>query len=221
MKNTLAENMLRFGSKNLSEENRKNLKQLTEGDAVITPHFKHNNGVIYRTPFKDTAQYKMFTTPPKLGALIGQQIDPNISTLENNYYLYAGAILQKVALAGKYNPADYKTPQIFRDYMFNTNDEAVNQPDWYDRILCNTGGHGNSVQMDLTWNKLGDDIDEAAATQSTGAPVPGQSPNPKFFAGWSMMLSTLNSVIPTRFNAVNSDPGIFWKNPSNKIELHS
>jgi hypothetical protein len=31
MKNTLAENMLRFGSKNLTQENRKNLRRLTEG----------------------------------------------------------------------------------------------------------------------------------------------------------------------------------------------
>ena len=52
MKNILAENMLRFGSKNLTQENRENLKRLTE-DFV-------KNGITYKLNFKNDAAFEQY-----------------------------------------------------------------------------------------------------------------------------------------------------------------
>ena len=50
MKNTLAENMLRFGSRNLTQENRENLKRLSES-------FASKDGITYKSNFKDQAMF--------------------------------------------------------------------------------------------------------------------------------------------------------------------
>jgi len=66
MKNTLAENMLRFGSKNLTRENRKNLKQLSES-------FASKDGITYKSNFKDQAMFDNYvagaTPDPKTDML--------------------------------------------------------------------------------------------------------------------------------------------------------
>lgn len=231
MKNTLAENMLRFGTKNLSESVK---HRLTEGvEPIITPHYKSLDGIIYRTPFKTHVQLSTFTTPPKLGLQVttsdgNQQIDPNTTSVDNDYYHYAGAILLKVALAGKYNPADYKTPEIFRDYIFNTDIEATNSGDTYDRIICKNGKNvkGAPLNLNQVWELIKYNIideEDYIRANSSKKPVPGQSlaDSSKHFSQWNTMLATLNSIIPTRFNAVYADPGVFWKNPSNKINVNN
>lgn len=229
LKKLLAANMIRFNTKNLSHTSK---QRLTEGvEPIITPHFTHNSGITYRTPFKTTSQLVAFTTPPPLGSYVtksggGQQIDPNNTSLGNDYYYYAGAILKKVALAGKYNPADYKTPEIFRDYMFNTDIEATNNTSVYDNIQCNSGGHGNSLTLSKVWEMLGDNIDAEAKYVKENPPkdaVPGQSltDSSKYFSGWNTMLATLNSAIPTRFATVNADPGITWQRADHKINVNN
>jgi len=57
MKNTLAENMLRFGSKNLTESNRKNLKRLTE---TFTPTAGPGAGIIYKSNFANQANFDKY-----------------------------------------------------------------------------------------------------------------------------------------------------------------
>ena len=54
MKNTLAENMLRFGPKNLTQENRENLKRLTED--FINP----NDGMTYKSNFKNVSMFDKY-----------------------------------------------------------------------------------------------------------------------------------------------------------------
>lgn len=231
MKNILAENMMRFGSKNLTQENRKNLKRLTEGEPIIEPHYKHSlSGIIYRVPFKDKTQFITFTTTPKLGDIVTTstsqtKINPNITSLMNDYYYYASAILKKVALAGKYTSANYETPQIFLDYLFNTDDEATNNTNDYDNIQCGSGGNGQFKTFNEVSTLLQDSIDDMNRVIALAKknPVPGQSPevSSKFLSGWNKMLITLNSQIPTRLNIVNSDPGTAWNAPGNFITLNS
>ena len=69
MKNTLAENMLRFGPKNLSELNRKNLKQLTES-------FTSTNGITYKSNFKDQTTFDAYVK--------GATPDPKIDILQSS-----------------------------------------------------------------------------------------------------------------------------------------
>lgn len=57
MKNTLAENMLRFGPKNLSKLNRKNLKRLTE---TFTPTNGPGAGIIYKSNFANQANFDKY-----------------------------------------------------------------------------------------------------------------------------------------------------------------
>ena len=102
MKNTLAENMLRFGSKNLTEENRKNLKRLTE-DYVAT------NGTTYKLNFKDEVAFMNFITPTQKYLDIAVNYEKTKGTEKNNtggdFYnlftclLYAFAYLGKVPAA--------------------------------------------------------------------------------------------------------------------------
>jgi hypothetical protein len=221
--------MLRFNTKNLSYTSK---QRLTEGvEPIITPHFTHHSGITFRTPFKTTSQMVAFTTPPPLGVQAtdsdgNQKIDPNETSLINDYYYYAGAILKKVALAGKYNPADYKTPEIFRDYIFNTDVEATNNTNDYDNIQCSSGGHGNSKTLNSVYELLKFNIiDEEAYNRANPSkePVPGQSltNSSKYFSGWNTMLATLNSAIPTRFATVNADPGINWQKADHKINVNN
>jgi hypothetical protein len=73
MKNTLAENMLRFGPKNLTQENRENLKRLTE-DFV-------KNGITYKLNFKDDAAFGAYITGAPVAELTAKApggYDPHI-----------------------------------------------------------------------------------------------------------------------------------------------
>ena len=98
MKNTLAENMLRFGSKNLTRENRENLKRLTE-DFVY-------NGITYKLNFKDEATFYNFITPTANYITAAVNFEKTKQTEKNNTYrdfenlfkclLYAFAYLGKV-----------------------------------------------------------------------------------------------------------------------------
>jgi hypothetical protein len=98
MKNTLAENMLRFGSKNLTEENRKNLKRLTE-DYV-------RGDITYKLNFKDEVAFYDFITPTQKYLDIAVNYEKTQGTEKNNtagdFYnlftclLYAFAYLGKV-----------------------------------------------------------------------------------------------------------------------------
>jgi hypothetical protein len=56
MKNTLAENMLRFGVKNLKESDVKRLER-----AKLDEIYKDDNGVVYKYPFKDANQFGMYS----------------------------------------------------------------------------------------------------------------------------------------------------------------
>ena len=80
MKNTLAENMLRFGSKNLTEENRENLKRLTE-DFV-------KNGITYKMNFKNDAAFDAYITGADVGTLTTKApggYDPHIGPQPKSY----------------------------------------------------------------------------------------------------------------------------------------
>jgi len=70
MKNILAENMLRFGSKNLTQENRENLKRLTED-------FVHN-GITYKLNFKNDAAFKAYILSNDVMGKKKNVVDPYI-----------------------------------------------------------------------------------------------------------------------------------------------
>jgi sarcosine oxidase delta subunit len=205
MKNTLAENMLRFGTKNLSKSNRKNIIENTiDGLPGFTHPLTGNN---YKLPFKDLNQLIKFTTPPPLGAMFEKPNTDRVSTLDTDFYYYAGAILQKVALAGVYHPNDYSTPQKFYDYLYNRNLEYPMNEDNYEKIECKSAGHGNAKWIKVVRDILYDDIEtsnaDIKANQTKGVAIPGQDlASSKFLQAWSSMMKTLNSIIPQRISAI-------------------
>lgn len=91
MKNTLAENMLRFGSKNLSESNRKNLKRLTES-------FVSSNGITYASNFKDQASFDKYVLVTPTTDTFPWPADWNRTIMSNSL---TSAIYQSAAFLGK------------------------------------------------------------------------------------------------------------------------
>jgi hypothetical protein len=111
MKNILAENMLRFGVKNLSNSD---VKKINES-SLLTENFKGADGITYKLDFKDQAAFeKYYTEFPQVANAIKppwiRTATPGNSAAEDRYAKYMADwnreknhLLQSIMLAFAYN----------------------------------------------------------------------------------------------------------------------
>jgi hypothetical protein len=113
MKNTLAENMLRFGSKNLTEENRKNLKRLTED--YVDPY-----GFTYKLNFKDEVALTQFLVVPEKYIKIFMDYEIKMGSEKYNtrkdFVNFITCLLYTIAYTGRYVQT-ISTPEYMMSFL--------------------------------------------------------------------------------------------------------
>ena len=145
MKNILAENMLRFGVKNLSKSD---VKKINES-SLLTENFKGADGIIYKLDFKDQAAFeKYYTEFPQVAAIKPPWIRAATNTASEDQYNKAMAdwnreknhLLQSIMLACAYIG---KTPDTY----------AKLDPDWV-KLLLLAGAKPNDLNTVSTLSSV-------------------------------------------------------------------
>ena len=113
MKNILAENMLRFGSKNLTQENRKNLKRLTED--YVDPY-----GFTYKLNFKDEIAFTQFLVVPEKYIKIFMDYEIKMASEKWNtrgdFVNFITCLLYTIAYTGRYVQT-ISTPEYMASFL--------------------------------------------------------------------------------------------------------
>ena len=109
MKNILAENMLRFGVKNLSKSD---VKKINES-SLLTENFKGADGIIYKLDFKDQAAFEKYYTefpqvlnpikPPWIQAATNTASEARYNENMAKWNREKNHLLQSIMLAFAYN----------------------------------------------------------------------------------------------------------------------
>ena len=109
MKNILAENMLRFGVKNLSKSD---VKKINES-SLLTENFKGEDGIIYKLDFKDQAAFEKYYTefpqvlnpikPPWIQAATNTASEARYDEKMAKWNHEKNHLLQSIMLACAYN----------------------------------------------------------------------------------------------------------------------
>ena len=109
MKNILAENMLRFGVKNLSNSD---VKKINES-SLLTENFKGEDGIIYKLDFKDQAAFEKYYTefpqvlnpikPPWIQAATNTASEARYDEKMAKWNHEKNHLLQSIMLACAYN----------------------------------------------------------------------------------------------------------------------